>query len=77
MGFTTRGLEDGGDPRMEVKITPEAGSGQGLPHTFDGVLGMVYKAEKLRKGRHRARGLEDGDKGSRLLTGLRDQLSGR
>ena len=58
MGFTTRGLEDGGDPRMEVKITPEAGSGQGVPHTFDGVLGMVYKAEKLRKGRHRARGLD-------------------
>lgn len=53
---------------MEVKITLEAGSGQGVPHTFDGALGMVYKAEKLREGRYRARGLEDGDKGSRLLT---------
>ena len=72
MGFTTRGLEDGGDPRMEVKITPEAGSGQGVPHTFDGVLGMVFRAEKLREGRYGARDLEDGVKGSRRLTGLRD-----
>lgn len=39
-----------------------------MPHTFDGALGMVYKAENLREGRYRAQGLEDGDKGSRLLT---------
>ena len=48
-----------------------------MPHTFDGALGMVYKAENLREGRYRARGLEDGDKGSSTDRGLRDQLSGK
>lgn len=33
LGFTTRGLEDGGDTRMEVKITREWGTGQGVPYT--------------------------------------------
>lgn len=40
MGFTTRGLEDGGDTRMEVMITGEWGTEQGVPHTS----GMMYKA---------------------------------
>lgn len=40
MGFTTRGLEDGGDTRMEVKIMGEWGMERGVPHTS----GMMYKA---------------------------------
>lgn len=40
MGFTTRGLEDGGDTRMEVKIMGEWGTEQGVPRTS----GMMYKA---------------------------------
>lgn len=33
MGFTTQGLEDGGDTRTEVKITGEWGTEQGVPQT--------------------------------------------
>lgn len=50
MGFMTWGLENGGNTRMEVKITGEWGTGQGVPHT----LGMMDKAENRKGRRHRA-----------------------
>lgn len=51
-GIHEKGPGGWGNTRMEVKITGEWGTGQGVPHT----LGMMDKAE-TRKGRgHRALG---------------------
>lgn len=72
MGFTTRGLEDGGDTRMEVKITGEWGTEQGVPHTS----GMMYKAATPERERVQCTG-PWGWGHRKTDRGLRDQLLGR